>query len=196
MITHIEGKLIEKTPTYAVIDCNGVGYFLNISLNTYSKIGSNEKCKLYSHIVVGMMDYAQVMYGFIDEAERTLFRHLISVSGVGANSARMFLSSFSPFELQQLILSGNVAALKSVKGIGEKTAQRLIIDLKDKLAKDGIQTETSFVQNNKIAEESLAALVMLGFNKNIAQKALDRVVKTTGNIGTVEELIKLALKNL
>ncbi len=197
MITHIEGRLAEKTPTYAVIDCSGVGYMLNISLNTFSKLGApGDKCKLYSHTLVNTMDYTQTMYGFSEESERTFFRHLISVSGVGGNTARMFLSSFAPSELQQTILAGNVAALRSVKGIGDKTAQRIIVDLKDKVGKEDTASTFSMMPHNTIREEALSALVMLGFAKNLAEKSLDKVIRAATSELSVEQAIKQTLKNL
>ena len=194
MITHVEGKLVEKTPTYAIIDCGGVGYMLHISLNTFSKIGDSEKCKLYTHLAV--REDAHTLYGFADQSERHLFRQLISVSGVGAATARMILSSLSPAEITQAILTGNVGLLKSVKGIGEKSAQRIIIDLKGKLGKDDTGMDFTLVPHNKSREEALSALMMLGFAKNIAEKAVDKVLKTEGGSVNVEQLIKLSLKNL
>jgi holliday junction DNA helicase RuvA len=194
MINHIEGRLVEKTPTYAVIDCGGVGYLLHISLNTFSKIGSSEKCKLFAHLAI--REDAHTLYGFADSEERNIFRHLISVSGVGASTARMILSSLSPVEVQQAIMAGNVAQLKSIKGIGEKSAQRIIVDLKGKLGKDDMPAEFFASQGNTAREEALSALVMLGFAKNVAEKALEKVLKSEGNGASVEQLIKQALKNL
>lgn len=194
MFNHIEGRLAEKTPTYAVIDCGGVGYLLHISLNTFTKIGASEKCKLFAHLAI--REDAHVLYGFADQEERHLFRHLISVSGVGASTARMILSSLSPSEIQQAIMSGNVAQLKSIKGIGEKSAQRIIVDLKGKLGKDDMPMDFFAAANNTTREEALSALVMLGFAKNVAEKALDKVIKIEGTGATVEQLIKQALKNL
>ena len=194
MITHIEGKLIEKTPTYAVIDCGGVGYLLHISLNTFSKLPVSGTCKIYSHLAI--REDAHTLYGFVDQEERHLFRHLISVSGVGASTARMILSSLHPAEVHQAILNGNVPLLQSVKGIGAKSAQRIIVDLKDKLAKEGVISGISLPLNNRIKDEALSALVMLGFAKNVAERAVDKVVKSEGDSLLVEQLIKLALKNL
>jgi Holliday junction DNA helicase RuvA len=137
MLNHIEGKLLEKSPTHVVIDCNGMGYTLNISLNTYSKIQQvNNQVKLLTHVSVNQNDFTQTGFGFFEESERVLFKQLISVSGVGSAAARMFLSSYNPLELTQHIINGNVAALKNVKGIGEKTAQRIIVDLKNKVGKN------------------------------------------------------------
>jgi|AntAceMinimDraft_17_1070374.scaffolds.fasta_scaffold00901_2 Holliday junction DNA helicase RuvA len=195
MITHIEGKLVKKTPTYIVIDCNGIGYFINISLYTYSKLKNDLKCKLFTHLAVREDSFT--LYGFAEEEERTLFRHLISVSGIGANTARMILSSLSPNEVVNAILNKDISALQSVKGIGNKSAQRIIVDLKDKLAKKGIQEEdisTSLYNTNK--EESLSALVRLGFSKNAAEKAINKVIKKTNTPLSIEQLIKQALQNL
>jgi holliday junction DNA helicase RuvA len=195
MITHIEGKLIEKTPTYAVIDCHGVGYLLHISLNTFSQLGNDEKCKLFTHLSI--KEDAHTLFGFAEEGERILFRHLISVSGIGPSTARMILSSMSPIEVKQAITSGNVNAIRAVKGIGEKGAQRIIIDLKDKLYKEDIQPQFFISPNNRIKEEALSALVMLGFARNMADKALEKVMKqNAANDLTVEQLIKQALINM
>jgi Holliday junction DNA helicase RuvA len=195
MYNHFEGKLAVKTPTYAVLDCGGVGYQLNISLNTYSKIPDTGTCRLFAHLAV--REDALVLFGFADEEERELFRQLISVSGVGAGTARMILSSLSPSEVVQAIHSGNVAALKSIKGIGEKSAQRIIIDLKGKFTSDHTTgSPLVFTGDNKMREEALSALVMLGFAKNVAEKAVDKALKSEGNALSVEHLLKLALKNL
>jgi Holliday junction DNA helicase RuvA len=196
MINHIEGKLVEKTPTYAVIDAAGVGYVMQISLNTFSKIGETEKCKLYTeHMYI--RDDMPRFFGFADVSERALFRQLVSVSGVGGTSALLMLSSLSAAEIQNAIASGNVALIKSVKGIGEKTAQRIIVDLKDKIGKSSTTNVDFFVSSNNILkEEALSALVMLGFNKAGADKVLDKIIKTEGTGQTVEQLIKAALKNL
>lgn len=196
MITHIDGKLVEKTPTYAVIDCSGVGYFLNISLNTFSKIGTSERCKLFTHITVNTMDGTQTMYGFFEESERAMFRLLLSVSGVGAGAARLLLSSFGPSELQQVIVSSNVTGLRSVKGIGEKTAQRIIVDLKDKVLKEELPASISFSPHNNIRNEALAALVMLGFVRHAAEKAIDKAINSATQEMNVENTIKQALKFL
>lgn len=195
MIYHIEGKLVEKTPTYAVIDAAGVGYIMQISLNTFSKIGDNEKCKLYTEELYVRDDMPR-FYGFADIAERNLFRQLVSVSGVGGTSALLMLSSLSAAEIQQAIMTGNVALIKSVKGIGEKTAQRIIVDLKGKMGKSDGLSEFFVASSNTLKEEALSALVMLGFNKLMADKALDKIIRTEGTGQTVEQLIKSALKNL
>jgi len=195
MIYHIEGKLVEKTPTYAVIDAAGVGYIMQISLNTFTKIGDAEKCKLFTEQVYVRDDMPR-FFGFADIAERDLFRQLVSVSGVGGTSALLMLSSLSAMEIQNAIISGNVALLKSVKGIGEKTAQRIIVDLKDKMGKGGIVTDFIMSPNNILKEEALSALVMLGFNKAAADKVLEKIIRTEGTGQTVEQLIKSALKSL
>lgn len=195
MINHIKGTLVEKTPTYVVIDCNGVGYYMNISLNTYSKIGNLEECKLFTEQVYVRDDLPR-FYGFLENSERNLFRQLISVSGVGGTSAIMMLSSLSSSEIQEAILSGNVTLLKSIKGIGEKTAQRIIVDLRGKLGKDNLGFDFLVGSNNTLKEEALSALIMLGFTKSIAEKAIDKSLKTGGDSQSVEQLIKLALKNL
>lgn len=195
MFNHFEGKVTVKTPTYAVIDCAGVGYLLNISLNTYSKIPDTGSFRLLSHLAV--REDAMVLYGFADEEEREVFRQLISVSGVGAGTARMILSSMTPAEVVTAIHSGNVAALKSIKGIGEKSAQRIIVDLKGKFGKDISISPLQFSSaDNKLREEALSALVALGFARNMAEKAIDKSLKSEGNVVSVEHLIKLALKNL
>ena len=195
MINHIEGKLVEKTPTYAVVEAGGVGYVMQISLNTFSKIGETEKCRLYTEQLYVRDDMPR-FFGFADIAERSLFRQLVSVSGVGGTSALLMLSSLSAAEIQNAIATGNVALIKSVKGIGEKTAQRIIVDLKDKIGKTATTTEFFVSSNNILKEEALSALVMLGFNKSAADKVLDKIIKTEGTGQTVEQLIKSALKNL
>jgi len=193
MIAQIKGRLIEKNPTFAVIDCNGVGYQLNISLNTYSKIGDEESCKLYTQLIV--REDAQLLYGFYDKTEKQLFQLLISVSGVGAATALTVLSAGDPQEVAEAIVQGDVAWFKSVKGIGPKSAQRIIIDLKDKVGVAFEVDNISDLSGNTVKDEALSALVMLGFNKNQAEKTIARILKTDGNYG-VEEVIKLALKGL
>jgi Holliday junction DNA helicase RuvA len=194
MYSYIEGKLVEKNLTNVVIESNGIGYLINISLNTYSLLGDEEKCKLYTHFIV--REDAQLLYGFAEEEERKLFRHLISVSGVGANTARLILSSLSPNELYEAIISNNVPVLQSIKGIGSKTAQRIIVDLRDKLEKEGIPTEKLGIQHNTKKDEALSGLIILGFNKNTAEKALTKILQTENKDLSVEQLIKSALKIL
>ena len=194
MINHIQGKLIEKTPTYAVIECNGVGYLLHISLNTYSKLKENDTCKLYAHLAI--REDAHLLFGFFSEQERIVFRNLISVSGVGATTARMILSALNPAEVQQAIITGNVSLLKSIKGIGEKTAQRIIVDLKEKIGKDAIAMDSIQSPDNTLRREALSALVTLGYSQAVAEKAID---KAFGNGVVMQDpgvLVKAALKNI
>jgi Holliday junction DNA helicase RuvA len=195
MINHINGKLVEKTPTYAVVEAAGVGYVMQISLNTFTKLGDNEQCKLFTEQLYVRDDMPR-FFGFADTAERSLFRQLVSVSGVGGTSALLMLSSLSAAEIQNAIVTGNVALIKSVKGIGEKTAQRIIVDLKGKMGKEELSTEFFAGANNRLKDEALSALVMLGFNKAAADKVLDKIIRTEGAGQTVEQLIKGALKNL
>ncbi len=194
MYEYFEGKLVEKTPTYAVVDCNGVAYHINISLNTSSKLGAASSCKLYSHMAV--REDAHVLYGFFDREEREIFRQLISVSGVGAATARMILSSLSAAEIITAISTANVGTFKSVKGIGEKSAQRIIVDLKNKIGKDVNSSPNFLVSHNKTKDEALSALIALGFAKQVAEKALDRTIKSDPADRSVEQLIKDALKLL
>ena len=194
MYEYITGKLTIKTATYVVVETGGIGYNINISLNTYSKIKDLDVCKIYTHLAI--KEDAHTLFGVADETEKKLFRHLISVSGVGATTARMILSSLSPPELHQCIVTGNAPVLQNVKGIGAKSAQRIIIDLKDKLAKEapGEFLPTSLRNTNR--EEALSALVTLGFAKNSAEKSLDTVLKSGEDSMSVETLIKSALNNL
>lgn len=193
MYDYLKGKLVEKNPTYIVIDVNGVGYMVNISLTTYSKIKEKENIKVFIHFVV--REDAQLLYGFADENERLLFSHLVSVSGVGANTARLILSSLSTEETFDAIVLAKANVLQGVKGIGGKTAQRIIIDLKDKLIKSGIELEKIDQTHNTIREEALSGLLILGFNKLRAEKAIDKVLKAD-EIVDVEGLIKEVLKIL
>ena len=194
MYSYFEGKLVEKTPTYAVIDCNGIGYLLNITLNTYTGIKDKESCKLYSHLVV--REDALTLYGFLSQQELDIFRKLISVSGVGPGTARMVLSSTNTEELFEAITTGNVSFLKAIKGIGEKTAQRIIVDLKDKLGKADINKDFLVSAHNTNRNEALTALLMLGFNKNSIEKTLDKILRNSDNSNTVEEIIKKSLQIL
>lgn len=193
MITHIKGKLVEKTPTYVVIDCNGIGYKLHISLQTYSNI-NEENSFLFTHLSV--KEDSHTLYGFSDEQERTLFRNLISVSGVGPSTAQVVLSTFSPQETCQYIISADVAALQSVKGIGGKTAQRIIIDLKDKLGKGIATTDIPLYQNNDLRNQALSALVALGFNKKLADQKVDKILRDSSEDISVEALVKSALSGM
>lgn len=193
MYEYIKGNLTEVAPTYAVVECGGMGYYVNISVNTFSQISAMEKVMLYLHQIV--REDALLLYGFFSKEERTIFRQLISVSGVGANTASVMLSSMTVKEIAGAILTENVNAIKSVKGIGLKTAQRVIIELKDKIANVGYAEEMNFGASSTLKEEALAALVMLGFVKGQASKVLDKII-AGGGITTVEQLIKLALKQL
>lgn len=193
MITQIRGKLVEKNPTDVVIDCNGVGYFLNISLHTFSLLPDQEAVQLYTHLQV--KEDSHTLFGFLEKSEREIFRLLISVSGVGASTARTMLSSLHPDKVKEAIASGDVATIQSVKGIGAKTAQRVILDLKDKILKVYQIDEVSVLQSNTNKDEALSALETLGFNRKLADKAIQNVLKQTPN-ETVENIIKQALKNL
>ena len=190
MISHINGKLVEKTPTYVVIDCNGVGYKLNISLQTYSSI-QTENCKLLTHLAV--KEDSHTLYGFYTSEERDLFRQLISVSGVGPSTARMILSTYSAEEIVNYIITADVTALQNVKGIGGKTAQRIIIDLKDKVGKGKETSDLLFTQDNTIKEEALSALLALGFTKKVAYKKMEQVMKNHEGEITVEDLVRRSL---
>lgn len=193
MIAFLEGNLIEKSPTYVVIECNGIGYMVHISLHTYTKIGEKLQCRIYTHLSI--KEDAHTLYGFADENERRLFRQLITVSGIGANTARMMLSSLNPDEIQQAIVSADIPLLQTIKGVGNKTAQRIVVELKDKLGKDMPAQDIFAQSHNNIKEEALAALVTLGFNKQAAEKAIQKVVKD-GTATTVEGVIKNVLKIL
>jgi Holliday junction DNA helicase RuvA len=194
MFEYFSGKLIEKTPTYAVIDCGGVGYVLNISLSTFSQITNPDKCLLYAHLAV--REDAHVLFGFATRSERETFRLLINVSGVGAGTARMILSSLSSSEIAEAVMSNNVTILKNVKGIGEKTAQRIIVDLKGKFDRDSVSPELFAGLHNTVRSEALTALTLLGFPKINAEKALDKVIKSAEQELSVEDMIKQTLKML
>jgi Holliday junction DNA helicase RuvA len=193
MITHIQGRLVEKTPTEVVIDCNGVGYLINISLHTFSLLPDSENLKLYTFLQI--KEDAHSLYGFVEKQERELFKLLISVSGIGANIARTMLSSLSPTNIIQAIASNDVATVQSIKGIGAKTAQRVILDLKDKVLKIYSLDEVSTSNYNTNKEEALSALEVLGFVRKNAEKVIDKIINENPN-STVESIIKLALKNL
>src|SRR4030065_1252905 len=193
MITHIRGKLVEKNPTFAVVETNGVGYWLNISLNTYSQLPDNEFVMLYTHLSI--KEDAHTLYGFINKTEREIFRLLISVSGVGPSIARTMLSSMTTDEIQQAIASNNVSVIQSVKGIGVKTAQRVLVDLRDKISKTYAIDEVYISQSNTIKNEALSALEVLGFNRKQVEKVVDKILLEDKTI-SVEVLIKNALKNL
>ena len=193
MITHIQGKLVEKNPTDVVIECNGVGYAINISLHTYSQIPDKEHLKLFTHLQV--KEDSHTLYGFSSLAEREIFRLLISVSGIGANIARTMLSSLTPKQIKEGIAVGDVALIQSIKGIGAKTAQRVIIDLKDKVLKIYDIDEVSVSKDNTNKNEALSALEVLGFVKKQAEKVVDKILIAQPD-ANVETLIKQALKNL
>lgn len=193
MITHIQGRLTEKNPTHVVIDCNGVGYILNISLHTFSQIPESEHLKLFTHLQV--KEDSHTLYGFSSIAEREIFRLLISVSGIGASIARTMLSSLTPKQVREGIATGDVALIQSIKGIGAKTAQRVILDLKDKILKIYDIDEVSAKKDNTNKDEALSALEVLGFVRKQAEKVVDKIV-TTQPDANVETIIKEALKNL
>lgn len=194
MFEYFKGKLIEKNPAIAIIDCNGIAYSLNISLQTFSQIKDQENILLYAHLVVKEDD--QQLFGFFTKSEREIFRQLISVSGVGANTARMILSSLSVEETFNAIVSDNAKVLQSVKGIGGKTAQRIILDLKDKVSKEIDKAEILDTTYNTNKDEALSALVNLGFAKKTAEKALDSVISKNSADLSLEELIKFTLQKL
>lgn len=193
MYAFISGKVTEKTPAYVVIDNHGIGYFINITLNTFTAIGEKEEVKLYTHTQI--LEDAHNLFGFYSQKERDLFELLISVSGVGCNTARLILSSLTVSELSNAIANDDAKTIQSVKGIGTKTAQRIVIDLKDKLKKIDVQTEIFSAPNNTIRTEALSALTILGFNKTAIEKALDKILKQNPD-ASVEALIKEALKIL
>ena len=193
MITLLHGRLIEKHPTHVVIDCQGVGYEVNISLHTYSQLGSEESIRLYTHLQI--REDAHTLYGFYQPVERSIFRLLISISGIGASIARTMLSSMTPIEIQQAIVQENLTAIKAVKGIGLKTAQRVLIELKDKIQTIAGLDEIPVVKNNTIKEETLSALEVLGYPRRQAEKVIDNILQSAPE-SSVEELIKQALNKL
>jgi Holliday junction DNA helicase RuvA len=193
MITHLHGVLEEKTPASAVIDCGGIGYVLSISLNTYAQLPDKGTCRLFTHLAI--RDDAHVLFGFFNKEERELFRQLISVSGVGGNTALAVLSGLDPSGVQTTIVNGDVATLKSIKGVGPKTAERIIVDLRDKMGKVEVGELALGLPQNKQKEEALTALVTLGFAKNAAEKAIEKVQKKYGSGLGVEEIVKHALSS-
>ena len=193
MIAHIQGKLVEKTPTEVVIDCNGVGYQINISLHTYSLLPNTDFIKLFTHLIV--KEDAHSLYGFVEKSEREIFKMLLSVSGIGASIARTMLSSLEPKQIIQALASGDVNTIQSIKGIGGTTAQRAILDLKDKVLKIYDLDEVSMFQNNTNRDEALSALEVLGFVRKTSEKIVDKVISQNPD-ATVELIIKQALKNL
>ncbi|MEL7121163.1 MAG: Holliday junction branch migration protein RuvA [Bacteroidota bacterium] len=195
MIAYLKGELTFKNPSFVVVEVGGVGYHVNISLQTYAQIEKMERVKLLTHLHI--KEDSHTLYGFADHAERALFVNLISVSGIGPTTAQIMLSALSTDEIRNAIIGENIAAFKQVKGIGPKTAKRLILDLKDKLLKDAPgEALTVVATDNTSREEALSALVALGYNKTMAQKAINRVLRSNKQIDGVEVLIKLTLKEL
>lgn len=193
MIAHLQGKLVEKNPTQVVIDCGGVGYHVNISLHTYSLLPSTDFIKLYTHLQI--KEDAHTLFGFVEKSEREIFKMLLSVSGIGASIARTMLSSLDPKQITNAIASGDVVTIQSIKGIGSKTAQRVILDLKDKVLKLYDLDEVSMSQNNTNRDEALSALEVLGFVRKASERIVEKIIKESPD-GSVEYIIKQALKNL
>ena len=193
MIAHLQGKLVEKTPTEVVIDCAGVGYHVNISLHTYSLIPATETIKLFTYLQI--KEDAHTLFGFVEKSEREIFKMLLSVSGIGAGIARTMLSSLEPKQIIQALAMGDLGTIQSIKGIGSKTAQRAILDLKDKVLKVYDLDQVSMSKSNTNKDEALSALEVLGFNKKLAEKSVEKIVKDNPD-ATVESIIKQALKNL
>lgn len=196
MIAYIKGEITLKNPTFLIVETGGIGYMIHISLYTYSQIEKLENTRILTHMHI--KEDSHTLYGFSDEQERSLFRHLISVSGIGPGTAQIILSAMNPDDIRAAIIGERDDAFRSVKGIGPKTAKRLILDLKDKLSKDGGETTplTLSPADNTIREEALSALVALGFNRIAVQKTLNQILKQQPAIGSVEPLIKLALREL
>ena len=193
MIAHLQGKLVEKTPTEVIIDCNGVGYHVNISLNTYSLLPASDAIKLFTYLQI--KEDSHTLFGFVEKSEREIFKMLLSVSGIGASIARTMLSSLEPKQIIHAIASADVVTIQSIKGIGSKTAQRVILDLKDKVLKLYDLDEVSMIQSNTNKDEALSALEVLGFVRKSAERVVEKIVKDNPD-ATVENIIKLALKNL
>ncbi|WP_339628522.1 Holliday junction branch migration protein RuvA [uncultured Maribacter sp.] len=193
MIHHLRGKLIEKNPTHIIIECGGVGYFVNISLNTFSKLPAQENISIFTHLQV--KEDSHTLYGFVEKSEREIFRLLLSVSGIGSSIARTMLSSMSPSQIRDAIANGDVPAIQAIKGIGTKTAQRVILDLRDKVLKVYDIDELSLSANNTNKDEALSALEVLGFARKQAERVVDKVLSQDSSL-SVENIIKLALKNL
>ncbi|RZK49454.1 MAG: Holliday junction branch migration protein RuvA [Pedobacter sp.] len=194
MYAYIDGKLAFKCPTYVVIEAAGIGYQIHISLHTFAQIADVERCKLFTYLHI--KEDAHTLYGFAEESEKRLFMHLISVSGIGPSTCRMMLSSISPIEIQQAIVQADLTLIQRIKGIGAKSAQRIVLELQDKLKKEGSDTLLSMPSMNTVKDEALSALVMLGFGKSAAEKALDQILKGNSGDISVEQLIKTALRNL
>ena len=193
MIAHLQGKLVEKNPTEVIIDCNGVGYHVNISLHTYSLLPNSEAIKLFTYLQI--KEDSHTLFGFVEKSEREIFKMLLSVSGIGASIARTMLSSLEPKQIIQAIASADVITIQKIKGIGGKTAQRVILDLKDKVLKLYDLDEVSMIQNNTNKDEALSALEVLGFVRKSSERVVEKIVKENPE-ATVENIIKLALKNL
>jgi Holliday junction DNA helicase RuvA len=193
MIAHLQGKLVEKNPTEVIIDCNGVGYHVNISLHTYSLLPNSEAIKLFTYLQI--KEDSHTLFGFVEKSEREIFKMLLSVSGIGASIARTMLSSLEPKQIIQAIATADVNTIQKIKGIGGKTAQRVILDLKDKVLKLYDLDEVSMMQNNTNKDEALSALEVLGFVRKTSERVVEKIVKENPD-ATVENIIKLALKNL
>jgi Holliday junction DNA helicase RuvA len=193
MIAHLQGKLVEKNPTEVIIDCNGVGYHVNISLHTYSLLPNSDAIKLFTYLQI--KEDSHTLFGFVEKSEREIFKMLLSVSGIGASIARTMLSSLEPKQIIQAIASADVNTIQKIKGIGSKTAQRVILDLKDKVLKLYDLDEISMIQNNTNKDEALSALEVLGFVRKSSERVVEKIVKENPE-ATVESIIKLALKNL
>jgi len=194
VIAYLEGKINYKAPTNIHLDIGGIAYDVQISLNTFAEIEQLDRVKLYTHLII--RDDAHSIYGFFTMSEKDLFGKLISVSGIGPNTARVILSYMTPNEAKSAILTDNVVAFKKVKGVGPKTAQRVILDLKDKVAKEGLELESVNMPDSSLRDEALSALLALGFNKNIVGKQLDKVLKVNPDVTQVENLIKAVLRQL
>jgi Holliday junction DNA helicase RuvA len=193
MIEHLQGKLVEKTPTQVIIDCGGVGYQVNISLHTYSLLPNADFIKLFTHLQI--KEDAHTLFGFMEKSEREIFKMLLSVSGIGASIARTMLSSLDPKQITNAIASADVVTIQSIKGIGSKTAQRVILDLKEKVVKLYDLDEVSMSQSNTNRDEALSALEVLGFVRKASEKVVEKIVKEDPE-ASVESIIKKALKNL
>jgi Holliday junction DNA helicase RuvA len=193
MIAHLQGKLVEKSPTQVIIDCGGVGYHVNISLHTYSLLPTTDFIKLFTHLQI--KEDAHTLFGFVEKSEREIFKLLLSVSGIGASIARTMLSSLDPKQITNAIASGDVATIQSVKGIGSKTAQRVILDLKEKVLKLYDLDEVSMSQSNTNRDEALSALEVLGFVRKVSERIVEKIIKDAPE-SSVENIIKQALKNL
>ena len=193
MIAHLQGKLVEKSPTQVVIDCGGVGYHVNISLHTFSLLPATDYIKLFTHLQI--KEDSHTLFGFVEKSEREIFRLLLSVSGIGASIARTMLSSLDPKQITNAIASGDVVTIQSIKGIGSKTAQRVILDLKEKVLKLYDLDEVSMSQSNTNRDEALSALEVLGFVRKTSERVVEKIIKEAPD-SSVESIIKLALKNL